>query len=129
MGASQYISCKGNINMIKPLIKFSLIVIIAHILTYYFAGIIAQLALGAAEFYPPSPNAISYLKDPHDIGLQLWLLPTQALRGLFFDMREECSICWVVGDVLSSPKNKLLTSQNKTYRISPRNGKTVRITY
>jgi hypothetical protein len=84
MGASQYISCKGNINMIKPLIKFSLIVIIAHILTYYFAGIIAQLALGAAEFYPPSPNAISYLKDPHDFGLQLWLLPTQALRGLFF---------------------------------------------
>jgi hypothetical protein len=54
--------------MIKPLIKFSLIVIIAHILTYYFAGIIAQLALGASEFYPPSPNAISYLKDPHDFG-------------------------------------------------------------
>jgi hypothetical protein len=70
--------------MIKSFVKFSLIVIIAHILTYYFAGIIAQLALGAAEFYPPSPNAISYLKDPHDLGLQLWILPAQALRGLLF---------------------------------------------
>jgi hypothetical protein len=70
--------------MIKSFIKFSLIVIVAHILTYYFAGVIAQLALGAAEFYPPSPNAISYLKDPHDPGIQLWILPVQALRGLLF---------------------------------------------
>ncbi len=69
---------------IKSLIKFSLFVIIAHILTYYFAGIIAQQVLGAAEFYPPSPDAISYLKDPHDFGLQLWLLPAQVLRGLLF---------------------------------------------
>jgi len=68
--------------MIKSLIKFSLIVIIAHILTYFFAGIIAQQVLGAAEFYPPSPNAISYLKDPHD--LLIWLVPTAALRGLLF---------------------------------------------
>ena len=68
----------------KSFLKFALIVIVAQVVTYYIAGIIAQLALGASEFYPPSPNAISYLRDPHDPSLQLWILPAQALRGLLF---------------------------------------------
>ena len=68
----------------KSFLKFALIVIVAQVITYYIAGIIAQLAFGANEFYPPSPNAISYLRDPHDPSLQLWILPAQALRGLLF---------------------------------------------
>jgi len=70
--------------MFKTLLKFILIVIVSQIITYYIAGIIAQLFLGANAFYPPSPNAISYLRDPHDPGLQLWILPAQVLRGLLF---------------------------------------------
>ena len=70
--------------MLKSFLKFVLIVIVCHVITYYIAGIIAQVVLGAGEFYPPSPNAISYLRDPHDPSLQLWILPTQALRGLLF---------------------------------------------
>jgi hypothetical protein len=70
----------------KSFLKFALIVIVAQVITYYIAGIIAQLALGASEFYPPSPNAISYLRDPHDPSLQLWILPAQALRGFLFAM-------------------------------------------
>lgn len=65
-------------------LKFILIVIICQLFSYYFAGIIAQLFLGAKEFYPPSPQALSYLKDPHDPALQLLILPAQALRGLLF---------------------------------------------
>ena len=82
MGASLYISRKGSKNIIKPFVKFSLIVIIAHTLTYFFIGIIAQRVLGAAAFYPPSPNTISYLKNPYDI--MIWLVPTPALHGLLF---------------------------------------------
>jgi hypothetical protein len=71
-------------SVFKSFLKFALIVLIAHIVTYYIAGVIAQLVLGANEFYPPSPNAISYLRDPHDPGLQALILPAQALRGLLF---------------------------------------------
>ncbi len=70
--------------MFKSFLKFALIVVIAQVVTYYFAGIIVQTLLGANQFYPPSPNAISYLRDPHDPGLQIWILPAQALRGLLF---------------------------------------------
>lgn len=68
----------------KSFLKFALVVIVSQVITYYLAGIVAQLALGANEFYPPSPNAIRYLRDPHDPSLQLWILPAQALRGLLF---------------------------------------------
>ena len=70
--------------MFKTFLKFGLIVIVSHLFTYFIAGIIAQVALGASQFYPPSPNAISYLRDPHDPALQLWILPAQILRGLLF---------------------------------------------
>ena len=72
--------------MLKSFLKFALIMIIAQVVTYYFAGIIAQLVLGANQFYPPSPQAISYLRDPHDPSLQIWILPAQALRGLLFSL-------------------------------------------
>ena len=72
--------------MLKSFLKFALIMIITQVVTYYFAGIIAQLVLGANQFYPPSPQAISYLRDPHDPSLQIWILPAQALRGLLFSL-------------------------------------------
>ena len=65
-------------------LKFALIVIFSQLFTYYVAGIIAQLFLGASQFYPPSETAIRYLKDPHAPSLQLLILPAQALRGLLF---------------------------------------------
>jgi len=70
--------------MFKTFIKFTVIVIVAQVVTYFVAGVIAQNVLGAHEFYPPSPNAISYLRDPHDLSLVAWIFPVQALRGLLF---------------------------------------------
>jgi hypothetical protein len=69
--------------MLKTLIKFALVVIASQIVTYFIAGVVAQTTLGANEFYPPSPNAIGYLKDPHTIPLAS-ILGAQALRGLLF---------------------------------------------
>ena len=40
--------------------------------------------LGASEFYPPSSNAISYLRDPHNPNMQLAIWPAQVVRGLLF---------------------------------------------
>ncbi len=70
--------------MLKTFLKFALIVVIAQLITYFFAGVIAQLVLGANQFYPPSPKAISYLSDPHDPAVLAWIVPAQALRGLLF---------------------------------------------
>jgi len=70
--------------MFKSLLKFGLVVVVSQVVTYYFAGILAQTVLGAGQFYPPSADAIRYLRDPHDPGLQAWILPAQALRGLLF---------------------------------------------
>jgi hypothetical protein len=68
----------------RSFLKFVLIVVIAQVVTYFFAGIVAQNLLGASQFYPPYPTAITYLRDPHDPGLQVWIIPAQALRGLLF---------------------------------------------
>jgi hypothetical protein len=70
--------------MPKTFIKFCLIVIAVHIITYYIAGIIGRFVLGSSEFYPPSPNAISYLRDPQNATLLLWALLANILRGLLF---------------------------------------------
>jgi hypothetical protein len=70
--------------MLKSFLKFALIVVLAQVVTYFVAGVIAQNVLGASQFYPPSPKAISYLRDPHDPALQVWIFPAQALRGLLF---------------------------------------------
>jgi hypothetical protein len=70
--------------MLKSFLKFALILIVTHMVTYFVAGVVSQQILGANQFYPPSPNAISYLRDPHDLGLQIWIFPAQVLRALLF---------------------------------------------
>jgi hypothetical protein len=70
--------------MLKIFIKFCLVVISVHIITYYIAGFIGRYVLGSSEFYPPSPNAISYLRDPQNAMLLLWALLANILRGLLF---------------------------------------------
>jgi len=70
--------------MFKSLVKFSLIVMVTMVVTYFIAGLVARFALGGDEFYPPSPTAISYLRDPAGPGMALIIWPAQALRGLLF---------------------------------------------
>jgi hypothetical protein len=70
--------------MFKTFLKFALILILAQVVTYFVAGLVAFFVINSSEFYPPSPNALRYLKDPHDPSVQLWYLPAQALRGLLF---------------------------------------------
>jgi hypothetical protein len=69
--------------MFKSFVKFALIVVVSQIVTYELAGIIAFLGLGSSEFYPPSPHALGYLRNPQDIPLGL-MMGAQALRGLLF---------------------------------------------
>ena len=70
--------------MLKSLIKFSLIMMVTMIVTYFLAGLVARFVLGGSEFYPPSPTAISYLRDPAGPGMGLVIWPAQILRGLLF---------------------------------------------
>jgi len=65
----------------KSFLKFALIVSWPrrHLL---YRGIIAQLALGASSSIRRLPMRFSYLRDPHDPSLQLWILPAQHMRGL-----------------------------------------------
>ena len=72
--------------MLKKMFKFVMAIMLSYVFAYYIAGIIAQLFLGASEFYPPSHNAIIYLKDPHVSSLQLLILPAQLLRGLLIGL-------------------------------------------
>jgi hypothetical protein len=70
--------------MLKSFLKFALIVMVTMVVTYFIAGLVARFALGGSEFYPPSPTAISYLRDPAAPGMALIIWPAQALRGLLF---------------------------------------------
>lgn len=70
--------------MFKSLVKFSLITMITMIVTYFIAGLVARFVLGGSEFYPPSPTAISYLRDPAAPGMALMTWPAQLLRGFLF---------------------------------------------
>jgi|WetSurMetagenome_2_1015567.scaffolds.fasta_scaffold395519_1 hypothetical protein len=70
--------------MFKSFVKFSLIVMVTMVVTYFLAGLVARFALGGEEFYPPSPTAISYLRDPAGPGMAFIIWPAQALRGLLF---------------------------------------------
>ncbi|MEM3536271.1 MAG: hypothetical protein QXF44_00690 [Candidatus Bathyarchaeia archaeon] len=69
---------------IKSASTFIVGFIILHIITYYIAGIIAQVVLGAGQYYPPSPDAIGFLRDPHSSYVQSLIIPAQALRGFLF---------------------------------------------
>ena len=67
----------------RSVLVFFVGVIIAQVVTYYIAGIIAQVGLGAGQYYPPSPNAISFLRE---IPPQSTILPAQILRALLFGL-------------------------------------------
>ena len=68
--------------MLKSLLRFAGIVVVTMVATYFVAGLVARFVLGGSEFYPPSPTAISYLRDPAAPGMALLIWPAQALRGL-----------------------------------------------
>ena len=68
----------------KSVLIFVAGVIILHIVTYYFAGTIAIFGMGEGQYYPPSPNAIVFLRDPTSSYVQSLVLPAQTLRGLLF---------------------------------------------
>jgi hypothetical protein len=70
--------------MFKSFLKFAGIVMVTMVVTYFIAGLVARFALGGSEYYPPSPTAISYLRDPAAPGMALKVWPAQALRGLLF---------------------------------------------
>jgi hypothetical protein len=63
---------------------FALGMVIFQVITYLFAGILARNLLGASVFYPPSPGALCFLRDPGSTYVQGLLVPAQILRGLLF---------------------------------------------
>jgi hypothetical protein len=68
----------------KSVLTFVVGVIVLHIVTYYFAGVIAQVGMGARQYYPPYPNALIFLRDPLSSYVQSLIIPAQTLRGLLF---------------------------------------------
>ncbi len=70
--------------MLKSFLKFACITIVTMVVTYFIAGLVARFVLGGDAYYPPSPTAISYLRDPAAPGMALVIWPAQALRGLLF---------------------------------------------
>ncbi len=70
--------------MWKSFGKFALILMVTTIVTYFLAGLVARFVLGGEAYYPPSPTAISYLRDPSAPGQALLTWPAQLLRGLLF---------------------------------------------
>ena len=58
-------------------------VIVAQVTTYYIAGLIAFLGLGSSQYYPPSPNAISFLREVPPFSVTI---PAATLRGLLFGL-------------------------------------------
>jgi hypothetical protein len=67
----------------KSALVFFVGVIVAQVSTYYIAGLIAFLGLGSAQYYPPSPNAISFLREVPPLSVTL---PGQILRALLFGL-------------------------------------------
>jgi hypothetical protein len=67
----------------RPALVFLIGVIVAQVATYYFAGLIAFLGLGSAQYYPPSPNAISFLREVPPFSV---IIPAAVLRGLLFGL-------------------------------------------
>ncbi len=69
--------------VLKTPIVYVVGVTLAHILTYYAAGALAVLGFGVSRYYPPSTEAISYLRE---IPPQYVIFPAQVVRGLLFAM-------------------------------------------
>jgi hypothetical protein len=70
--------------MLRAFLKFAGITMVTMIVSYFVAGLVARFVLGGDAFYPPSPTAISYLRDPSAPGMALIVWPAQLLRGLLF---------------------------------------------
>jgi hypothetical protein len=70
--------------MLKSFLKFAGITIVTMVVSYFTAGLVARFVLGGETFYPPSPTAITYLRDPSAPGMAGIIWPAQALRGLLF---------------------------------------------
>jgi len=68
---------------VKNILVHFLVFVFAHIVSYFFAGIISN-ALGVFDFYPPSPTAISYLRNPYDPLVWKLMFPAQILRGSLY---------------------------------------------
>ena len=67
----------------KSILIFFVGVVIAQVSTYYIAGVIAFLGLGSAQYYPPSPTAISFLREVPPFSV---IIPAAILRGLLFGL-------------------------------------------
>lgn len=67
----------------KDLLVYFSIFIGAHIVSYFFAGIISH-TLGVFDFYPPSPTALPYLRDPTSSYVWTLMFPAQILRGVLY---------------------------------------------
>jgi hypothetical protein len=70
----------------KAFVRFAVIVVLAQVISYFLAGLLARFVLGASQFYPPAPTALSYLKDPQDASVEALIWPAQVVRGLLFAM-------------------------------------------
>jgi hypothetical protein len=70
--------------MLKSFLKFAIIMMVTMVVTYFLAGLVARFVLGGDAYYPPSPTAISYLRNPSAPGMALRIWPAQASRGLLF---------------------------------------------
>jgi hypothetical protein len=69
---------------LRSVLIFALGMVIFQVITYFFAGILAQNVFGASVFYPPSPEALCFLRDPRSAYVQGLIFPAQILRGLLF---------------------------------------------
>jgi hypothetical protein len=69
---------------LRSVLIFALGMVIFQVITYFFAGILAQNVFGASVFYPPSPDALCFLRDPGSASVQGLIIPAQILRGLLF---------------------------------------------
>lgn len=68
---------------VKKLLVYFLVFVFSHIISYFFAGMISH-ALGVFDFYPPSPKALSYLRNPYDSLVWKLMFPAQILRGSLY---------------------------------------------
>jgi hypothetical protein len=78
----RYQSCA--MQELRSIMIFTLGMVLFQVITYLFAGVLAQNVLGASVFYPPSPDALSFLRDPRSGYVQTLIIPAQILRGLLF---------------------------------------------
>lgn len=69
---------------LRSVLIFALGMVIFQVITYLFAGVLAQNLFGASVFYPPSPEALCFLRDPRSAYVQGLIVPAQILRGLLF---------------------------------------------